>query len=287
VETARTRLRYLQVVDLVEGLIAERGLRPGDLLPTQQELAGLAGVSLITVRRALDELSRAGRVIGHQGVGTFVARPRIVAEPASVGGLLATLAEQGAPLQVETEVLEVRPARPGAAAARALGLGPGESVWQIVRLRHIDGAPRVVEQALVPQALAPGLDRRRAELAGSLYELLARDHGLADDHEEQYLEVRAPGTRERRLLRLGARARVVRLRGVSYTADDLAFDCFEQVYPADEFVFSIAGQTARRLLRPADLGDWGVAATNGRREDLRASPGDAPGPAERGTGVAP
>ena len=51
----------------------------------------------------------------------------------------------------------------------------------------------------------------------------------------------------------------MRLRGVSFTAGDVPFDCFEQVYPADEFVFYISGQTARRLFRPADLRDWGVA----------------------------
>jgi DNA-binding GntR family transcriptional regulator len=260
----RLKLRYVQVIDLIEGLIAERGLRPGDLLPTQKELAAMAGVSLITVRRALDVLERAGRVSGHQGVGTFVARPRIVTEPARSGGLLATLAEQDSPREVTTKVLEVRPAQPRPTVAHALGLAPSKLVWQIVRLRLIDGQPLMVEQALIPHELAPDLGERRAELSGSLYDLLASGHGLMDDHEEQYLEVREAGGRERRLLRLGARARIVRLRGVSFTADDVPFDCFEHVYPADEFVFYISGQTARRLFRPADLRDWGVATARGR-----------------------
>jgi len=253
------KLRYLQVIDIIDGIVAERGLGPGDLLPTQKELASLAGVSLITVRRALDELERSGRVSGHQGVGTFVARPRIVSEPTRSGGLLATLAEPDSPREVTTQVLEVRSARPRPTVAHTLGLAPGKPVWQIVRLRLIDGQPQVIEQALIPQALAPDLGRRRGELSGSLYDLLAASHGLVDDHEEQYLEVREAGSRERRLLKLGARARVVRLRGVSLTDGDVPFDCFEQVYPADEFVFYISGQTARHLLRPADLRDWGVA----------------------------
>ncbi len=261
---ARPRLRYLQVIDLIDALIAERGLRPGDLLPTQKELAARAGVSLITVRRALDELERAGRVAGHQGVGTFVARPRIVSEPTRTGSLLATLAQQDAAGEVTTRVLDVRPARPRPTVAHALGLAPGDLVWRIVRLRLLDGQPLVVEQALIPQALAPDLGRRRAELSGSLYDLLAAAHGIVDDHEEQYLEVLEAGARERRLLKLSARARVVRLRGVSFTAGDLPFDCFEQVYPADEFVFYISGQTARRLFRPADLRDWGIAPAKGR-----------------------
>jgi GntR family transcriptional regulator len=255
---ARRPLRYRRVIDLIEEIIAAADLQPGSLLPTQQELARRAGVSLITVRRALQELERAGRVTGHQGVGTFVARPRIVSDPGHSGGLLGTFGAQAVPLSVGTEVLGLRSAAPRPAVARTLGLQPGALVWQVERLRRIDGKPLVLEEALIPQALAPGLGTRRGDLAGSLYELLGREHGLVDDHEEQYLEVSIAGGRERRLLELPPHATVVRLRGVSFTAEDIAFDCFEQVYPAEEFVFYISGRTARRLFRPADLNDWGA-----------------------------
>lgn len=261
---ARRPLRYRRVIDLIEEIIAGEDLQPGSLLPTQRELAERAGVSLITVRRALQELERIGRVTGHQGVGTFVARPRIVSDPAHSGGLLSTFGEQAVPPSVDTEVLGLRSAAPRPAVARTLGLQPGALVWQVERLRRIDGKPLVLEEALIPQVLAPRLDERRGDLAGSLYELLGREHGLVDDHEEQYLEVIIAGRRERRLLELPPRAKVVRLRGVSFTAEDIAFDCFEQVYSAEEFVFYISGQTARRLFRPAELRDWGVATAKGR-----------------------
>ena len=71
----RAALLYERVVDLVEQLIADRGLRPGDMLPTYTELAEQAGVSLITVRRALDELERAGRVRRHQGLRALHRNP--------------------------------------------------------------------------------------------------------------------------------------------------------------------------------------------------------------------
>ncbi len=258
------KLRYLQVIDLIDAIIAERGLGPGDLLPTQKELASLAGVSLITVRRALDELERSGRVSGHQGVGTFVARPRIVSEPTRSGGLLATLAEQGSPREVTTQVLEVRAARgrgrrwrTRSASRRASPCGRSCACGSSTGSRS-SSSRRSSRRRWRPTSAAVA-----SELSGSLYDLLAASHGLVDDHEEQYLEVREAGARERRLLELGARARIVRLRGVSFTAGDVPFDCFEQVYPADEFVFYISGQTARRLFRPADLRDWGVATGQG------------------------
>ena len=249
-------LRYQKVIDLVDQIIRAQDLQPGSLLPTQKELAELAGVSLITVRRALEELERAGRVAGHQGVGTFVARPRIVSEPARRGGLLATLAGRADPSLVTTEVLKVRDGEPDAGVARALGLASGARIWIVSRLRRIDGRAMVLEQARVPQALAPDLDRWRDDLAQSLYGLLARRYGLVDDYEEQYLEVDAAGATERRRLGLQARARIVRLQGVSFAADDVPFDCFEHVYPAEAFAFYISGRTSRRLLPARDLAGW-------------------------------
>src|SRR6202034_1066804 len=87
----RKRLRYEEMIDFIERLGAQGNLPPGDMLPTQAGLAAAAGVSLITVRRALEELERAGRVRRHQGVGTYLARPRIISAPRRSGGLLDTL----------------------------------------------------------------------------------------------------------------------------------------------------------------------------------------------------
>jgi GntR family transcriptional regulator len=262
-QPAPRRLRYQDVMAMVERLIAEEQLAPGDLLPSRAELAAMAGVSLITVRRALAELEREGRVHSHQGVGTFVARPRIVSEPGRAGGLLGTLAEEHGAHEITTRVLDVTRGRPSATLAHALQLGPRDEVWRVRRLRVIDGRPMIAEEAVIPVALAPGLDARTAEVADSLYRLLARRYGLEDDYEEQFLEVVAPTTGERRLLGLGRGDQVVRLRGVSFDKRSRPFDCFQHVYPASEIVFSISGRTARHVFRGTDLRDWSVAPLDG------------------------
>ena len=255
----RASLLYERVVDLVEQLIAEQGLVPGDMLPSYTELTGQAGVSLITVRRALDELERAGRVRRHQGLGTFVARPRIVTEPTRTGSLLATLAAgDDRVTRLETTVLSLHEGQPSADLCQALRISADSPVWRLRRLRLLDGQPAVLETSVIPVALAPELGAMAGRLNGSLYDLLAAEYGLVDSYEEQYLEVLLPTQAEARLLALRARAQVVRIRGLSADGTGLPFDCFEQLYPANQFVFAFSGSATRQLLPAPGNRDWEV-----------------------------
>jgi len=64
---------YQQVVDGVKREIAEGRLRPGAALPSFRALAEDLLVSVITVKRAYEELERDGIIYRKQGLGTFVA----------------------------------------------------------------------------------------------------------------------------------------------------------------------------------------------------------------------
>ena len=117
------KLRYQQVQELVLTIMAERDLRPGDRLPSTTELADIADVSTISVRRALDELERAGRIKRHQGLGTFVAEPRIAADPTRPGELLQTLTDnQGRAPAMSTSLIAISVGLPSATIAAALGV---------------------------------------------------------------------------------------------------------------------------------------------------------------------
>ena len=88
---AGRELRYQRVYDMVLRFIEEEGLQPGDKLPSTAELTKMADVSVISVRRALDELDHDGVIERHQGLGTFVAQPRLISQPGRAGALLGTI----------------------------------------------------------------------------------------------------------------------------------------------------------------------------------------------------
>src|SRR5271170_7236516 len=64
---------YQQIVDQIKREISETRLKPGATLPSFRALAEDLLVSVITVKRAYEELEREGIIFRRQGLGTFVA----------------------------------------------------------------------------------------------------------------------------------------------------------------------------------------------------------------------
>src|ERR1051326_7686262 len=64
---------YEVTAERILQFIAESGLRPGDRLPTELELASELSVSRSVTREAIKILSAIGRVRAHKGRGLYVA----------------------------------------------------------------------------------------------------------------------------------------------------------------------------------------------------------------------
>ena len=64
---------YLQITDQIKSLIAQGDWQPGEKVPSIRELAVASKVSVITVKRAYQDLERDGVLMTQAGVGSFVA----------------------------------------------------------------------------------------------------------------------------------------------------------------------------------------------------------------------
>ncbi|GHJ26696.1 transcriptional regulator [Streptomyces hygroscopicus subsp. sporocinereus] len=83
------------VLKHVQEIIDTGGLKPGDRLPTERDLAAATGVGRAAVRAALQDLEARGIVLRHVGRGTFVApdnttRPSGAAHQASPAEIMAS-----------------------------------------------------------------------------------------------------------------------------------------------------------------------------------------------------
>ena len=186
---------YQQVRDALLRRLAERIWQPGQLLPSEGQLAQELGVSPGTVRKALDALTADSLLVRRQGRGTFVAEHDDAQSIFRFFRLRSDSGAQGAP---ESRVL-ARAEGPADAAERArLALAPGAAVVRIERLRRLGGAPCIHERITAPAALFPGL--ADLDLPNTLYALYANRFGVTIARADERLKAVALGAREADLL---------------------------------------------------------------------------------------
>ncbi|MBE6895230.1 MAG: GntR family transcriptional regulator [Ruminococcaceae bacterium] len=64
---------YAQIENQIKGMIMQSKLKEGDALPSMRNLAKELRISLITTKRAYEELERDGFIVTVAGKGCFVA----------------------------------------------------------------------------------------------------------------------------------------------------------------------------------------------------------------------
>ena len=91
VDSSNGRHLYLQVKDFIRAHVKRRGLRVGDQLPTNRELAAMTNVSQLTVNKAVGSLVEEGALSARRGQGTFVRNPNAVSTSKPKTGTYATV----------------------------------------------------------------------------------------------------------------------------------------------------------------------------------------------------
>lgn len=179
---SRTPL-YEQLASAIAGAIRRGDLAPGTMLPPEPDLAAQPGVSRQTVNQALVGLARRGLVTRRRGVGALVAEPYVEQPLGGLCSFMRTLVAQGH--LPSTRVLGYRVTVDDEASPRLTGR-PDGLVWELGRLRLVDGVPFVVETIYLPQACGERLPID--PLAGeALYDLIRDICGEVVTHGEETL----------------------------------------------------------------------------------------------------
>jgi len=223
---------YHQLRCVLQSEIENGDWQPGQQLPNETQLTERFGVSKITVRQALQELSQLGYVRREQGRGTFVAKPKLHEGPRELTSFTEEMRRHR--LAPSARVLERSVAPCDAEVADALAIQPGDPVLVLRRLRLADGEPMGIQTAYLPLALVPGLDR--IDLEGtSLYETLNTRFGLsaAKARETYYAELASADVA--RLLHIGIETPVFSARRVTSLADGRPFEFVRSVMRGDRY----------------------------------------------------
>ncbi len=192
---------YRQVRDVLVKRIVDNVWQPGELLPSEFEIAADLGVSQGTIRKALDELEAEKFIVRRQGKGTYVARHD---EARILFQFFKLVPDSGTGEFPESEILGVTVEAAGAKGGAALGLPASARVVRIERLRSLGGRVCIVERILLPRTLFPGIEKR--DLPNNLYELYRSDFHVTVVRASEKLKAVAATRREAKHLgvKLGA-----------------------------------------------------------------------------------
>ncbi|MGC8507320.1 MAG: GntR family transcriptional regulator [Thiomonas sp.] len=216
---------YRQIKGLITRGLQHGDWKPGELIPSEADLARRFGVSQGTVRKAVDELAAEGLLLRRQGRGTFVSTHheervkfrflRLVPDGAGEGG-------RPVPQPMERQFLECKRTRTSQEVARALGIKPGESVTQIRRLLLLAGSPVVYEDIYLPGPAFRALTAERLEsYRGPLYALFESEFSTRMVRAEEKLRAVNANEQEARLLQVREAEALLLVERLSFSYGEL------------------------------------------------------------------
>src|SRR5256885_12587139 len=131
--------RYHRIAEALRERIRVGELPSGARLDNQRQLAKSFGVTLMTLRQALELLEREHLIARRHGLGTFVAAPSIDYDILQLRRFAGDLSAKGE--HVATRLLGTRFASPDHHVADALGLGSRAPLLVVERRRSVDCHP--------------------------------------------------------------------------------------------------------------------------------------------------
>lgn len=163
--------RYVRLCSRIEEGIETGLFAPETPLPPERQIAGLTGLSRVTVRKAMELLVRKGAVLKVQGSGSFVTGGAVrLEQPLSrLTSFTEDMARRG--MRATAVWLERGVFVPSPVETFALGLSTGASVARISRIRIADGSPMAIERASLPLEFLPD----PLAVTRSLYETLGEN----------------------------------------------------------------------------------------------------------------
>ena len=206
---------YQQIRELITKSLASGEWRPGDLIPSESELAERFGVSQGTVRKAVDELAAENLLVRRQGKGTFVATHD---DPRSFFRFLRLAANDGGQFALKSIPLECWRAKAGNDVARTLAIEPGAAIIILRRLLKNGTEPVVFDEIYLPGELFADLSMdilKASEM--SLYSLFESRYAVRMIRADERLRAVSADRVSAQLLQVAEGSPLLLVERVTYT----------------------------------------------------------------------
>ena len=226
--------KFIRIYEDIAEHIRNGDIEAGTLLQSELDLSERYQTSRETIRKALKMLYEEGYIQKIQGKGSIVLDIRKIDFP--VSGLVSfkELAQKmGHRAQTVVKLFEEQMV--DQALSQKTGFSLNEQVWQINRVRKVDGEQVILDKDYISQRLVPGLNEDICN--DSIYEYIEQTLGLSISYAKKEILVEEPTAEDRELLDLEGFHNVVVVRSQVYLEDTSQFQFTESRHRPDKFTF--------------------------------------------------
>lgn len=209
---------YMQIKELFVANISSGRWSPGDIIPSEIQLAQDLGVSQGTVRKAITELVENNVLTRRQGRGTFVAYHN---SERALFHFFHIVDNKGRKVLPESTTLSCRRKRASRAESSKLRLAPSSSVVSIERTRQFNDQPTMLETITLPSEPFGELGNvGTCDLPNMLYELYEKRFGITIHNADERLRAVAASKRDASLLGLQTGTPLLEIERIAKTLDN-------------------------------------------------------------------
>jgi GntR family transcriptional regulator len=206
---------YAQIKEKLIGRIVRGEWGPGELLPSETKLASHFHVHQGTVRKALDEMESDRIIVRQQGKGTFVADASLRHQAFR----FLRLRPKSGDTRPSTQFLSCLRTKASATERRKLDLGTSDVV-RLVKLRHFDGKPIILERISIRGELFPGLENLIDELQPvTTYTLLEKHYRVLISRVVERLSAVQASAADAKLLGVTVAMPLLKIDRIAYALD--------------------------------------------------------------------
>ena len=225
---------YQQIKGLILQSLQQGEWKPGEVIPSEFDLAARYKVSQGTVRKAVDELAAENLLVRRQGRGTFVGTH---AEQQAQYRFLRLVPDSGtidSEGPAQRDFVDCKRQRATADVARLLGLRTGDPVLQARRLLRFNGVPTILEDIWLPGGPFKGLTAERlSQYHGPMYALFESEFGVRMVRADEKIRALAPDAAQAALLEVPATTPLLSVERIAYTYNDVPMELRRGLYRTD------------------------------------------------------
>lgn len=207
---------YMQVKESLVGYLIDGTWQPGQLIPSEIELARQTGVSQGTVRKALDAMTAEHLLVRQQGRGTYVA---VQEESQILFRYFRLRPDAGDQAFPESSVSKLDESAATEEEQKGLHLKAGNGVFRISRIRRIGETPLLTEVISLPLSRFDGL-RQLKEFPNNVYQLYSERWGITVARADERLKAVLSNERDTAALGCGTGRPMLEISRIAYDLED-------------------------------------------------------------------